>query len=63
MRSVCARREDCTNVTVACNDTFPSCCFTTQVCLNKLKYAIRNTELMDADFIDRRATSGWENVR
>jgi hypothetical protein len=34
-----------------------------QVCLNKLKYAIRNTELMDADFIDRRATSGWENVR
>ena len=34
-----------------------------QVCLKKLKYAIRNTELMDADFIDRRATSGWENIR
>ena len=36
---------------------------TAQVCLEKLRYAIRHTELMDADFIDRRATSGWENVR
>lgn len=34
-----------------------------EVCLQKLKYAIKHTELMDADFIDRRATSGWENVR
>eukprot|EP01038_Epipyxis_sp_PR26KG_P005374 gene5374-7452_t len=29
----------------------------------ELKYAINNTELMDADFIDRRGTSGWDNVR
>jgi hypothetical protein len=33
-----------------------------EVCLRKLKYAIRNTELMDADFIDRRG-AGWENIR
>lgn len=35
----------------------------TEVCLEKLRYAISHTELMDADFIDRRGTSGWENVR
>eukprot|EP01040_Poterioochromonas_malhamensis_P001185 gene1185-1258_t len=34
-----------------------------EICLAKLKYAISNTELMDADFIDRRGTSGWENIR
>ena len=34
-----------------------------KVCVDKLRYAIHNTELMDADFIDRRATSGWENIR
>jgi len=34
-----------------------------KICLDKLRYAIRNTELMDADFIDRKGTSGWENVR
>jgi hypothetical protein len=33
-----------------------------QICLKKLRYAIGNTELMDADFIDRRGTSGWENI-
>eukprot|EP01039_Chlorochromonas_danica_P000707 gene707-769_t len=33
-----------------------------EVCLSKLRYAISNTELMDADFIDRRGTAGWENL-
>jgi hypothetical protein len=34
----------------------------TAVCLEKLVYAIWNTNLMDADFAMRDAT-GWENVR
>lgn len=33
-----------------------------EVCLSKLRYAIQNAELMDADFIDRKGTSGWENI-
>jgi hypothetical protein len=36
--------------------------FPCQVCLEKLVYAIWNTNLMDADFAMRDAT-GWENVR
>lgn len=31
-----------------------------QVCLAKLKYAIANTEVMDADFVDRRGTTAWD---
>lgn len=34
----------------------------TQICLQKLKYAIHNAELMDADFVMRNA-AGWENIR
>jgi len=34
----------------------------TMVCLNKLKYAIKNATLMDADFVMRNAI-GWENIR
>lgn len=33
-----------------------------QICLQKLKYAIHNAELMDADFVMRNAV-GWENIR
>jgi hypothetical protein len=33
-----------------------------QVCHSKLHYAIRNTQLMDADFAMRNA-DGWENVK
>jgi hypothetical protein len=32
--------------------------------LQKIRYAIKNTELMDADFVDRRADAdGWAGVR
>lgn len=33
-----------------------------QICLEKLKYAIANAHLMDADFMMRNAV-GWENIR
>lgn len=32
------------------------------ICLEKLKYAIANAHLMDADFMMRNAV-GWENIR
>ena len=33
----------------------------TEVCLAKLRYAVRNAELMDADFM-MRSGEGWEGI-
>jgi hypothetical protein len=32
------------------------------VCREKLQYAIRHTEVMDADFVDRRGASAWDQL-
>lgn len=32
------------------------------VCREKLRYAIRHTDVMDADFVDRRGASAWDQL-